>query len=170
MGLAQAIKFYEHYKKHDFDYAICSALKRSYQTIEPFITSQMIPHERTALINEISWGIHEGQRGTPEMRDRYLAMVTAWAEGDFDASLPEAESARQLASRLNRFLDYLILLPYQRILICTHGRTLRCLLCLMKNQHLREMENYDHANTGLFLSHFDGEKFRLITENDTRHL
>lgn len=170
LGRQQAMAFYNHYKKYPFEQIICSELKRSYQTIEPFVENQAIPFQRSALINEISWGIHEGQKGNPQMIERYKEMVAQWSAGNFDASLPGAESARQLADRAGRFLAYLVDLPYKNILICTHGRTLRCLLCLMKKQHLREMETYRHSNTGLFLSRYHTGKFEVVIENDTGHL
>ena len=169
-GQRQARAFYNHYKNHSFDHIICSGLRRTYETVLPFIEGQSISYERTSLINEISWGIHEGKKGTDEMIHSYRKMVEQWAKGNFDASLPEAESARQLSDRLGRFLDYLANLPFKRILICTHGRSLRCLLCLMKNQHLREMESYRHHNTGLFLAEYENPEYRLILENDTSHL
>lgn len=169
-GHEQALKFYNHYKDEAFDFIYCSALTRSYQTILPFIQQKQIPFQKTPLINEISWGDHEGKKGTPEMIASYKRMVERWAVGDFEASLSNAESARELAHRLDAFLKNLTQSPYEKVLICTHGRSLRCLLCLMKNQHLKEMENYSHDNTGLFLAHFEDGKFSLELENDTSHL
>lgn len=168
-GIRQSQLFYSFYRNTGFDYVICSSLKRSYQTIEPFILNERIPHEKTPLINEISWGVHEGQKGTYEMKQNYDIMVSEWAKGNFDARLEAAESAAELASRVMKFVSYMTTLPYQRVLVCTHGRTLRCLMCLMKGQHLREMENYDHHNTGLFLAEFGGNMFNFKIENDISH-
>lgn len=169
-GRAQAGSFFGYYKNHDFDYIICSGLKRTYQTIQPFIEEMYIPYERTALINEISWGVHEGKEGNLVLKQSYERMIAQWSKGNFDASLEGAESARQLASRLERFLNYATSLPHQKMLICTHGRSLRCLLCLMKEQHLREMENYHHANTGLWVAEYAAGKFNVHKENDITHL
>lgn len=169
-GIKQAEAFYLYYQHVGFDHIICSQLQRSYQTILPFVAQRQLAHERTALINEISWGIHEGQSGSLELRERYQRMVEAWSNDDLDHSLPQAESARQLAQRSAQFLTYLVTLPYKQVLICTHGRTLRCLLCLMKGQHLREMESYDHSNTGLFVAKWSKGDFILELENDLKHL
>jgi probable phosphoglycerate mutase len=168
-GVRQSHLFYDYYKKIGFEYVICSGLKRSYQTIEPFVVKENIPHEKTSLINEISWGVHEGQKGTLEMKQNYDVMVSEWGKGNFDARLEAAESASELANRVKEFVAYLTGLPYQRVLVCTHGRTLRCLMCLMKGQHLREMENYDHHNTGLFLAEYVGNMFNFKLENDISH-
>lgn len=168
-GMRQAQLFYEHYRHMGFDFVVSSALRRSYQTILPFVENENIPHTSTELINEISWGVHEGQKGTLEMKQNYEWMVSEWARGNFDARLEQAESARELADRVQQFIDYMIQLPYKKVLICTHGRTLRCLMCLMKRQHLREMEFYDHHNTGLFLAEYNGEGFKFRLENDVTH-
>ena len=168
-GREQAQSFYNYYQAHSFDLVITSALKRTFQTVEPFI-SENIPHESWAEINEINWGIHEGKESEPWMVEAYKEMVGQWSLGNFDASLQDGESARQLADRINRFLESIKTRTEKSILVCTHGRTLRCLMCLVKGQHLREMESYTHSNTGLFKVHWEAPDFNVELENDTRHL
>jgi 2,3-bisphosphoglycerate-dependent phosphoglycerate mutase len=169
-GRDQARKFYEYYHQDlNFDLIVTSALKRTSQTIEPFFNKN-IPYESWAEINEINWGIHEGMESKPWMIKAYKKMVEQWSIGNFDASLQDGESARQLADRINHFLESIKTRPEKSILVCTHGRTLRCLMCLVKGQHLREMESYTHSNTGLFKVHWKKKKFIVEFENDTRHL
>ena len=168
-GRQQARSFFNYYQNLNFDVIITSALKRTYQTVEPFF-GRNIPHESWAEINEINWGVHEGKPSEPWMIKAYKEMVAEWAVGNFDASLQGGESARQLMDRLNRFLENVKTRPEQSVLVCTHGRTLRCLMCLVKGQHLREMESYSHSNTGLFKVHWEAPIFKVELENDTRHL
>jgi probable phosphoglycerate mutase len=104
------------------------------------------------------------------MIEAYKKMVEQWSIGNFEASLQDGESARQLADRINYFLENIKTRPEKSILVCTHGRTLRCLMCLVKGQHLREMESYTHSNTGLFKVHWKAPFFEVELENDTRHL
>lgn len=170
-GLLQSQKLYEYYKNISFEIVIASCLKRSGQTVAPFINSFAPIYERTDLINEICWGVHEGQAGNQQMKDNYQKMVDQWAIGNFDAALEGAESARQLAQRCLRFLSALVLRVENTVLICTHGRTLRCLVCLMKGQHLRHMEDVTHDNTGVFQVTYESDKgFTFLMENDTSHL
>lgn len=168
-GRAQAKAFYDYYENYDFDLIITSALKRTFQTVSPFI-DRNIPHESWAEINEINWGIHEGKESKSWMVEAYNEMVGQWAIGNFDASLEEGESAKQLADRINSFLESIKKRTEKSILVCTHGRALRCLMCLVKGQHLCEMETYTHSNTGLFKVHWKANKFIVELENDTRHL
>ena len=43
-------------------------------------------------------------------------------------------------------------------------------MCLLKNEHLRAMENYDFANTSLSIVNLLGEDFKVILQNDISHL
>jgi broad specificity phosphatase PhoE len=55
-------------------------------------------------------------------------------------------------------------------LVCTHGRTLRVLICLLLKKDISKMDEFDHQNTCLYHLEFDGENFALIKENDVAHL
>lgn len=169
-GRAQAQAFYNFYKDVDFQVVIASGLQRTHQTVDPFIKNSNLTLEKTALINEINWGIHEGQTYEPSMKESYAELIAEWNKGNFDASLEKGESARSLADRLQQFLDDLVKRPEERILVCTHGRTLRCMMCLVNQQHLREMENYKHHNTGLYKTHWENNSFSVELSNSILHL
>jgi probable phosphoglycerate mutase len=121
-------------------------------------------------INEISWGTHEGMPSTAERIGVYRHMVEEWHKGNFDAALPGGETANQLALRVQLFLDWLSARPEKHILVCTHGRTLRCMVALMKGQPLQYMEHVHHANTGCYQVRRHDGRFHFLMENDTRHL
>ncbi len=169
-GSAQALAFFEHYQAADFQLVMVSKLQRTRQTVQRFI-DEGTPVLADARLNEMSWGTHEGQSPTPEMMERYRNMMAAWDADDFDAKLPEGESARELKLRLTEFLEYLVKRPESKILICTHGRAIRCLCCLFNGNHLREMERHGHSNTGLFKVNWSsGGGFSIELKNDLRHL
>ena len=118
----------------------------------------------------MNWGVHEGKSSTPEMKAAYAEMIRQWGLGNFEARLEEGESARELADRIGSFLNQLKQMPQKKVLVCSHGRALRCVMTLVKGQHLKEMESYKHSNTGLFLVEQEGLEFKVLLENDTRHL
>ncbi len=168
-GLAQAAAFYQSYHHIPFEVVLTSALKRTHQTVQPFI-EQGIPWEQFTEINEMNWGVHEGKGGDPALRRHYLEMINSWAEGNFKASVEGGESALELSARLGQFIEHLHGRPEQTILICSHGRAMRCLVCLMKKLPLQKMEQFRHSNTGLYkLTLVDGI-FNFEMENDTSHL
>lgn len=168
-GKAQARAFFNAYRNVPFDRVISSVLRRSIQTVDPFIETG-IPHEMTPLINEINWGTHEGKVSTPDMIRRYEDMIAAWASGDLDASLPMGESARQLFERIEAFIAYLAGMDGSHILVCSHGRAMRAMITLFKNAPAAYMEEVRHANTGLYLIERGEDNWEIILENETTHL
>jgi broad specificity phosphatase PhoE len=168
-GRLQAQAFYQHYQQTGFELVITSTLRRTHETVAPFIDAGL-PWEQFGEINEICWGKHEGQKSTPDMHAQYKAVVEAWESGNLQASLEGAEGAADLQERLGNFVQHLNQRPEERILICSHGRAMRALLCLLKEQHLRLMNNYKHDNTGLYKANYREATYHFLLENDTTHL
>lgn len=170
MGYAQARAFHEMHQHIDFELVVTSKLRRTHQTVQQFLERD-IPWEQTSDINEISWGIHEGQAQSPEQNERYFRMIDAWKSGNLDASIELGESANQLMERIDRFIDWIKKRSERRILVATHGRAIRCLITRLKGLPPTAMEDMEHSNTGLYVAHLQADgtwKFEL--ENDTSHL
>ncbi len=168
-GKAQAQAFFHKYQSIPFELLITSKLKRTQETMSPFI-SQGLVWEQYAEINEMNWGIHEGKKSTPSMNQDYKNLMDHWRNGNFDARLEQGESANELQQRIQKFVNKIKTRPEQNILICSHGRAMRCLMCVLKQEPLQQMEFYNHSNTGLYLARFDGSTFHFELENDTSHL
>ncbi len=168
-GHAQAKAFFEQYRDIPFELLITSTLRRTRETMRHFIDLGL-PWEQTPHINEMNWGIHEGKKSTPAMAQMYQNMIGQWKSGNFHAKLQDGESALELASRIQLFIDKVKERHQEKILICSHGRAMRCLMCLLKEEPLQAMENYKHSNTGLYIVRFDGTAFHFEMENDTSHL
>lgn len=170
IGFAQAKAFYEAHQHVDFDLVVTSKLRRTHQTVQAFL-DRNIPWEQTADVNEISWGIHEGQPQSAEQNERYYRMISAWKAGNLDASIESGESARQLLERIQRFVDWVKTRPERRILVATHGRAIRCLITCLKGLPPTAMEDMEHTNTGLYVAHLQADGTWLFElENDTSHL
>jgi broad specificity phosphatase PhoE len=168
-GHEQASAFYESYQDIDFQLVITSKLRRTHQTVRHFLDKN-IPWIETPDINEISWGVHEGMPATPERSALFAEMINHWKSGNFDAALEDGETAAQLKERVDRFVAWLKTRPEERILIATHGRTLRCLITTLKGLGPADMEGTLHSNTGLYIVHFQDDQIVFETENDTSHL
>lgn len=168
-GRAQAAALFAKYKTVPFDVVLTSKLQRTQQTIQSFIDLS-IPHESFAEINEMNWGIHEGKPGDEKMIKTYAKLIQEWDKGNFDARIPEGESAQELSDRLTKFVAHIAARKEQKILVCTHGRAIRCLISVLKKLPLQTMEENKHANTGLYLVHQRGNSFEFELENDISHL
>jgi len=169
LGRKQGKAFYDFYKAENFEVVLTSALIRTQQTVAPFIEAGL-PTEAFAEINEIDWGVHEGKKSTPTMIEDYRSLIENWKSGNFDARLEEGESAQEMADRITVFVNHLRKRKEKKILVCCHGRAMRCLMCILKGQHLREMENYHHSNTGLYKVNYENDEFIFVLENDVQHL
>ncbi|MEY4133939.1 MAG: hypothetical protein RL386_289 [Bacteroidota bacterium] len=168
-GLWQAEAFYQTYRHIPVKAVIASSLQRTHQTVGPF-TRQQLPLTALPDLDEMHWGSFEGQSPSPELREMYQKANLEWSAGNYGFSFGDGESAQQLAERLSRALQYLCERPEDTLLVCSHGRALRCLLCLAKGLPLSEMSSFHPKNTGLYLADFDGSDFHFELENDTQHL
>jgi len=169
IGIEQSQAFYKSYCSASFDLIIHSSLKRSKETVQPFIDdgidSLVVPE-----INEISWGFNEGKPHTSESLAEYRRVIGAWSKENYEVAFKGGESAADLAFRVGKFLGFLKTLTYHKVLICSHGRTIRAILSLMQQEPLLAMEKYEHANTGLFIGKQIDNKFSIDIFNNTDHL
>lgn len=168
-GWQQARAFYEKYKNENFDAVLTSTLVRTHETVSPFIEAGL-PWEQFVEINEISWGAHEGKKSSPVMKEEFLNLLNAWEQGQYDARIAGGESAQDMRDRLNIFVDKLKKRPEERLLVCSHGRTMRCLMTVLQNDPISNMKDYHHANTGLYLVDYTPDVFQFQLQNDLSHL
>lgn len=169
LGRRQALAFYNHYKEEKFDLVMVSNLVRTHQTAAPFIAAG-IPHIIVPEIREISWGIYEGQSYSPEVGKEYKRLLNAWAGENLTMSMRGGESAAQLSERLLIFIQQIRDIPQKKILVVSHGRTIRCMMCLFSQLPMKHMEQFQHANTGLFVVNMETERTIIKQLNDIRHL
>ena len=168
-GRAQAAAFFERYRDLPFELVVTSRLKRTYETVKPFIDTGLTWVEK-AEINEMSWGIHEGKLASPEMIESYQEMKEGWLQGDYSRRIEGGESAAELGRRLEKFITWLRARPEELILVCSHGRALCALVTLMQDEPLAEMNKHQHSNTGLWRARQFPGHFRFDLENDRSHL
>ncbi|HRG34094.1 MAG: histidine phosphatase family protein [Saprospiraceae bacterium] len=169
LGLIQGKAFHTNFLDKEFDVAISSDMKRAYQTIQ-FFENHKLVIERDPRIKEICWGEHEGKQGDPELLTKYYKIIESWKSGDYHVSALFGESAAEMEARLIEFLNDLEFREARRVLVCTHGRTLRALVCKLKNWPLSRMEEIEHSNTGLYHCIYDGKSWEIIKENYLGHL
>jgi probable phosphoglycerate mutase len=169
-GRRQADLFYNAYKNIVFDKIYISALKRTQQSIQQFIDLG-IPYEKLSGLDELAWGIFEGQPNTPETKAAFLQIMRDWVSGKLDTKFENGESPNEV--KLRQLEALRIIMSHteeENVLICMHGRAMRLFLCLLTGKPLTEMDNYPHQNLVLYKVAFDGEKFEIIDFNNSEHL
>ncbi|MFZ4100697.1 MAG: histidine phosphatase family protein [Sphingobacterium thalpophilum] len=169
-GLEQADAFYQAYKRIPFDKIYTSSLKRTHQTVQKFIDSK-IPWVQYPGLDELGWGIHEGQESTEELISSFQTLTSQWKEGELHHKFENGESPLEVKERQLIVLEHLIEENNDRnILICMHGRAMRLFLCLLTNRPLAEMDDFPHSNTTLYKLGYDGNEFHILEFNNTNHL
>ena len=169
MGRKQATALFDAYRDVPFELVVTSELIRTQETAQHFIDSG-IYHIKEGGFDEICWGIHEGKSSNPEMKEDYVRLMSAWRSGDYDARIEEGESAQELADRLSESLKKIKQRTEGHILVLTHGRSIRCLMCLVEGKDIKHMDAYQHNNTGVYKVVQKGDQLELIDKNNTDHL
>lgn len=169
-GRKQARLFFDAYKVVPFDKIYISELKRTQQSIQQFIDLG-IPYEKLEGLDELAWGVHEGQASTPETTAEFLKLVRDWVHGRLDSKFEGGESPNEVMARQKIAMDIIMSHPEEKtVLICMHGRAMRLLLCLLLGKPLSEMENFPHQNLVLYKVVYDGDKFEIVDFNNAEHL
>ncbi|MBX3102223.1 MAG: histidine phosphatase family protein [Bacteroidetes bacterium] len=170
-GLQQSRLFHDHYRDTPFTAIYTSGLKRTLQTIQPFVRPGLRPMPLLEL-NEMSWGVLEGQPRTDEVERLLQQALTTWTGGNTYFAVRGGESPEQVWERAHSGIRHIMQKHTGggNVLICTHGRTLRILLSQMLGYGLAHMQRFAHANTGLNILRVSGNRFIPELLNDTRHL
>ena len=169
-GRRQAQLFYQAYKHVPFDKIYISELKRTQQSIQPFI-DEGIPFQKLSGLDELAWGVLEGQPSTPENKAAFMKLMRDWLDGRLDSKFEKGESPNEVKARQLEALKTIMSHPEEKtVLICMHGRALRLLLCILQNMPLTEMEGFPHQNLVLYKVAWDGEKYEIVDFNNAQHL
>ncbi len=169
-GRKQARQFFEAYGDVPFDKIYISALRRTQQSIQQFIDLG-IPYEKLSGLDELAWGIHEGQPATTENKAAFLQLMRDWMDGKLDSKFEGGESPNEVKARQQEALKVIMSHPEEKtVLICMHGRAMRLLLCLLTERPLTEMDSFPHQNLVLYKVNYDGKKFEITDFNNANHL
>ncbi len=169
-GRKQAHLFFEAYKHIAFDKIYVSSLKRTQQSVQEFIDLG-IPFEKLSGLDELGWGIYEGQAPTPENRADFHRIALDWQNGKLDEKFERGESPNEVKARQEEALKIILSHTEEKtVLICMHGRALRLLLCQLTGKPLSEMDSFPHQNLVLYKIGYADGKFEIINFNDANHL
>ncbi|HYG17075.1 MAG TPA: histidine phosphatase family protein, partial [Bacteroidia bacterium] len=158
-------------KNTGFDKIYISGLRRTYQSVQRFINELNIPYEKLDALNEIRWGIYEGQQNSGEWKADYYKMIDEWAKGNLEHRVPNGENPLELQARQKPALEHILSQQQEEtVLVCMHGRAMKSFLCLMTNEPLHNMEIFSHQNLGLYIVAYDGTDFEIKTQNCGKHL
>lgn len=170
MGHKQAQAFYEAYKSVPFDKIYTSTLLRTHQTVAPFVADG-IPMEELNGLDEISWGVYEGQEQSDIILSGFQDLVSAWKNNNLDQAIDQGESPNQLVLRQKQAMTHILGNSDEKnVLICMHGRALRIMLCHLTEVPVCQMDDFPHTNTALYVVGYKDGKFSVLEYYNTKHL
>jgi len=168
-GRWQAERFYERYKTVTFDAVYTSSLLRTHQTVASFLRDGLV-HSIREELDEIDWGIFEGVEHDAILEGEYFSILQSWAQGNLENKIQGGESPMELWARQMPLIEELRTAEYKNLLLCSHGRAIRALLCGFLDRPLSEMDQFKHDNTCLYQISCQDGIFNLEIANDISHL
>jgi len=168
-GQLQGQAFFDYYQGTPFDIVYTSALVRTKETVQSFLDLG-IPHKSLAALNELSFGIYDGQKVIGDQSNEFSQIIKQWDQGETHLKHEGGQSPEDVAKQQQTFISQVKEDNFETALVCMHGRAMRILLSQLLKQPLAEMHNFKHHNTCLYLLNYDGNSFSLEKENDLQHL
>lgn len=169
-GFQQAEAFFKAYKTIPFDKVYTSTLLRTKQTVQSFAELGIAVAERAGL-DEISWGIYEGQEQNETIMAGFQELVAAWRADDLDHRVESGESPNEVVLRQKEAIQHMLEQEEEHtVLVCMHGRALRIMLCHLTGQPVKLMDEFPHTNTALYVLEYEAGKFSIIDHYNIKHL
>jgi probable phosphoglycerate mutase len=130
-----------------------------------------IPRVRFPGLDEMSWGIYEGEAESERLQRMLDEMYAHWERGAYDVQVEEGESIYEVRDRALKAVESILEAQQGKtVLIVSHGRLLRVLLASVLGGGLETMDDFHHANTCVnVITHRSG-RFEASLLNCTAHL
>lgn len=171
-GRRQALALAARFADVSLDAIYTSSLARAIQTADYVAEHHAgVPRSRLAGLDEMSWGIYEGEPRSDRLQKMLDEMYDHWAEGAFDYRVDGGESIYDVQTRCVAAVDEILEAHAGKdVLVVSHGRLLRVLLATILDVGLERMNDFDHANTCVnVVTHVDG-RYESSLLNCTAHL
>jgi broad specificity phosphatase PhoE len=137
-GRRQAYEVAHTLLSEDFDLIVASDLSRAAETASIIAGIINVPIEHDVLLRERNFGVLEGQ--TSALLENYWGIEDDMLT-DPDAHPDEGESFRDVVQRSITFLNKAYeLWPTQRLLLVSHGGTIRALRAAAEHKELQNMD------------------------------
>lgn len=172
-GYAQAEALAQRFAEVPLEAVYSSTLKRAAATADAIAARHPdAPRHRLADLDEMSWGIYEGEPVTEVIEPVFKEMYAQWERGVFDHRVEDGESILDVQARALQAVDHIVAHhPGETVAVVTHGRFLRVLLAsLLEAYGLKRMQEIQHANTAVNRITYRDGRFEADLLNCTAHL
>lgn len=146
-GMQESKELVSELKKYKFDIFIVSPLKRSIQTIQPYLDTLDNPTVVVSeLVNERRLGDFAGKKieEVERFKEKYVIDRISWVP-------PNGESLLEVYERAKKFLSYIKRkFKGKSVLLCSHEVFIRCLDIAMKNGNIFHFSSSGRIDNGEF--------------------
>ncbi len=144
-GKLQAVEVAKNLSGYNFDLVILSPLKRTKETLEPYLKDKKIKVIYSELTLERNAGVFAGK--PKEAIKEYCLTNNITNRVNFKPQ--NGESITEVYQRAQKFLVYLKeYFPGKAILMCGHVNFLSCLEFVINNKHLDNFYSYESIKNG----------------------
>lgn len=144
-GILQAERATELLKDIKFDKVFVSERKRAVKTAEILLKSRQYNLTKDARINEMNFGAFEG-KSYEKIQELYPKEWKTWCEDWKNASPPGGESYVEFYHRIKSFMDDIIKLDEDNVLIVTHSGVIRSIYCYVLDGNLDYFWSFGSKN------------------------
>ncbi len=170
LGFVQARLAGEALKKHNIQRIFSSDLRRAYQTATTIGDILDLPVEVDKRIREMHFGEWEG-RTYEHIYANNLEDFQNWLRSPVACPLPSQEDINEFTDRLKSFLNYILSLNEENVLVVGHGGSIQGLICLACDIGIENIWGLMHTNTGISKIEYENRKCGEIKFlNDSEHL
>ena len=172
LGVQQAEALASRLADIEFDAIYTSSLRRAIETADAVAVNHPdVPRYSLAGLDEMSWGVFEGEPRSQRLQAMLEEMYERWGSGDFDYRVDEGESINEVQHRSSEAISHIVEEhPGDTVLVVSHGRLLRVLLATILDVGLERMNEFKHANTCVNIITYAGSSFTSSLLNCTAHL
>jgi alpha-ribazole phosphatase len=162
IGVWQIEKTAEVLKDINFNRVYVSERKRAKQTSEILLKNKNSDIIIDSRINEIDFGEFEGKNHN-EIEEIYPEQWKAWCEDWKNVSPPNGESYVQFYNRIKNFMDELLKLKEDNVLIVTHGGVIKSIYCYVLNGDLDFFWKFSSKNAGISIIKYEYNNLYIDT-------
>lgn len=172
-GRKQAKKLTKRLAKINIDKIFISKTRRAYQTILPLLKLKSLPTKQEKDLNDCNYGIFGGLT-IEEAKKKYPDIFRKRERDKYNIKIPEGESFRNVAHRLDRFLSRLKKdvkkNQYRNILVITHATNLKVFLIKYLAFSIKRADSIHFRTTSISSFELKDGRFKPIKINDSSHI
>lgn len=172
-GIQQAKTLAQRLSEFNIDVIYASTLLRAKQTANLLIPARKCtPITLLRDLEEMSWGVYEGQARSHKLSNAFDEMKREWRAGNYGYRIEQGETLLEVQKRGVRAIEYIVEKNAgKNILMVSHGRFIRILLATILDEYeLGTMSDIRQYNTAFNHIVFTNKRYKAKTLNCIRHL